>query len=720
MDLGSHKQAFAAGAPPADAALAADLHRALDPATPADPHAALDHVPHMIWVADALGGLIHWNIELAGFIGFPPDDPEVLARRADLIHPDDRAEARRCWADAIAARQAFECTFRIRHGDDYRWVHSRGRPRCDGAGTLVEWTGTFTEVQDAVQTEERLREVRTIRDNILGASSDCIKILALDGTLQQINDYGVKALELPSREAVVGTNWIEFWPRPVRRRAAEAVRTAAAGKVARFAGHALTVKGSDCWWDNVLTPIRDADGAPHSLLCISRNVTGQKRAAEGLRRTSECDALTGLPNRRSFERRLQRMIAHARDSATAVALVLIDLDHFKNLNDTLGHQAGDHLLRVLGRRLRAMAGDNTFIARLGGDEFAIVLGGCRGEADALAFAAAVERRNEEPVTFAGRCINGGLSIGCALYPRDAASARELFKQADTALYDIKAGGRGGVRLFNPSMMEAAEAKARQLDLARRAIQSQAILPHYQPKVSLADGRIIGFEALLRVTTPGGGLRMPGAIEAAFDEFDLATRISAQIQETVLADVAGWTAHGLDPGVVSINAAPVEFLRDDFAERLLARIERHRVDPARIEIEITERGLLDRGSPQVVRALAALTGAGVRIALDDFGTGNASLTHLREFPVTSLKIDKSFIKRMMNNLETLAIVQAIIRLGSALSIEVIAEGIEAPEQLHLLRESGCDVGQGYLFGKAMPAARIATGLREENWNFRRIA
>ncbi|MDE2404478.1 MAG: EAL domain-containing protein [Sphingomonadales bacterium] len=714
MDLAFHKDAFAARTRPVAAEIA-DVAATL--AVPRD-LSVLDDVPQMIWIADPDGGLIHWNAELARFVGFTLADPDALAWRKQLLHPEDRATARASWAAAIAAREAFSCTFRVRSNDGFRWVRSRGRPRLAPDGAILQWFGTFDEVHEAVLVEERLREVRSIRDNILEASSDCIKVLTLDGTLKQINDYGVAALELPSREAVIGSSWIEFWPKAGRRRAADAIRAAAAGKVARFAGHCFTLKGAECWWDNLLTPIRDADGRPESILCISRNVTGQKRAAEGLRRSSERDALTGLPNRRAFERHLKRVIASAREAGSNVALVLIDLDHFKNLNDTLGHLAGDHLLRVFGRRLRSLAGDRVSVARLGGDEFAVVLSDCRDEREALETAAAVMRRNEEPVTFGGRSINGGLSIGCAVYPRDAGSARDLFKLADIALYDIKAGGRGGAQLFNPSMMDAAEAKAQQLDLARRAIQHRMIVPHYQPKVSLDDGTVVGFEALLRLEMPGFGLGHPAAIAAAFNEYDLASRISAQMQDAVLADVAQWRAAGLDPGTVSINASPVEFLRDDYAERLLARIERHGVEPAVIEIEITEHGLLDRGSRQVMRALEALTAAGVRIALDDFGTGNASLTHLREFPVTSLKIDKSFIRRMMTNLETLAIVQAMIRLGSALSIEVIAEGIETPEQLHLLAESGCGIGQGYLIGKAMPAAQAAAGLRKRTWGFRR--
>ena len=683
--------------------------------------AEFDAIPQMMWISGPDGLGHQYNQLLLEFVEGPSAAPRDPTRTFDFtrhIHPDDYARLAACWREARTTGTDFELDLRLRHhSGEYRWLLSRARPRRDRQGQILRWYGTLTEVHEKVVAEQHLQEVRNVQNNLLQASSDCIKILELDGTLRQINDYGVNALQLDSREAVIGTSWCEFWPARARRSAQDAVRNAAAGRIARFSGQCFTANGEECWWDNVLTPIKDAHGTPQMLLCISRNITNQRRAAEKLRFTSEHDDLTNLPNRRSFERHLKYVISAARDSGGKVGLMLLDLDYFKHLNDTLGHLAGDHLLRTLARRLRTYSSPSSFVARLGGDEFAIIVSGNCSEQDLLELASDVHFRAEEAVTFGGHKINGGLSIGCAMYPRDATSARELFKLADTALYDLKAGGRGGVRMFNRQIMDLAQRTATELSMARRAIQDDLIVPHYQPKVDLRNGKVFGFEALLRWTLPGYGLQGPAALASGFNDYELATKIGIIMQDRVLTDLASWRAMGLEPGSVSINAAPVEFLRDDYAERLLGRIAHYQVPPTSIEVEVTEHGLLERSSRYVSRALEALKQAGVRIALDDFGTGNASLTHLQEFPVDTLKLDRSFVTRMMSDPETLAIVQAVTRLGPSLSIDIIAEGIESFEQFCTLKDAGCNFGQGYLFGRAMPASEIVDRLRHDRWAFK---
>ena len=288
---------------------------------------------------------------------------------------------------------------------------------------------------------------------------------------------------------------------------------------------------------------------------------------------------------------------------------------------------------------------------------------------------------------------------------------------DTALYDLKASGRGGIQMFNSRMMEAAQRTATQLLLARTAIRDDAVEPYYQPKVRLATGEIAGFEALLRWWSPGEGIQPPSSVAEAFNDYELSTKIGGLMQSRIFADMSAWLHRGLLLPPVSINAAPAEFLRDDYAERLLDRLHEFRIPPSLIEVEITEHVFLERRSEQVVRALELLKLAGARIALDDFGTGHSSLSHLRDFPVDVLKIDRSFVSRMLTKPRMLAIVQAITKLGPSLSLDIVAEGVETPEQLHALRDTGCEFGQGYLFGKAMHAAEVARRLATENWPFK---
>jgi diguanylate cyclase (GGDEF)-like protein len=393
-----------------------------------------------------------------------------------------------------------------------------------------------------------------------------------------------------------------------------------------------------------------------------------------------------------------------------LGLLLLDIDHFKHVNDTLGHPAGDHLLRTFAERVRSALRAGDFVARLGGDEFAIVLEGMGDRDDLVRIGEGIARRLKTPLRWEGRAISAGASIGGAVFPADAASANELLKNADTALYALKAEGRGGTKMFHTHMRASAQLVASQLSLGRFAVAEEACVPHYQPKVRLLDGTVAGFEALLRWQHPHRGLQLPTTIAESFKDYQLASAIGDQMQVKVAKDLAKWRAAGLDFGRVSINAAPAEFLRDDYSERLLARLDEAGLPPHFLEVEVTEHVFLESGREYVARALARLTDAGVRIALDDFGTGYSSLSHLRDFPVDVVKIDRSFVSGMVEDEEIAAIVTAVVELARSLSIEVVGEGVETEAQRRFLIERGCDVGQGYLFGRAADEDQVRTLLR----------
>ena len=261
-------------------------------------------------------------------------------------------------------------------------------------------------------------------------------------------------------------------------------------------------------------------------------------------------------------------------------------------------------------------------------------------------------------------------------------------------------------MFHNYMREEAQKAASQLSLARIAISEKSVEPHYQQKVDLGTGRIRGFEALLRWRHPRRGLQLPETVSEAFKDYELASKIGALMQRKIFSDMVRWRAAGIDFGRVSINAAPAEFLRDDFAERLLARLGEHGLEEKLVEVEVTEHVFLDRGAEYVARALNVLNKCGVRISLDDFGTGYSSLSHLRDFPVDVVKIDKSFVARMVDQADIASIVSAVLDLAASLDIEVVAEGIETEEQAELLRRRNCTLGQGYLFGRAVASEEVA--------------
>ena len=312
------------------------------------------------------------------------------------------------------------------------------------------------------------------------------------------------------------------------------------------------------------------------------------------------------------------------------------------------------------------------------------------------------RQGDAPVAFGGLTLRGALSIGCAMYPRDARDMSGLLKAADAALSDLKDGGRGRAQVFSQRMLDDATLVADQLRTAWDVVRRGVVVPYYQAKVRFDDRRIVGLEALLRWRDHDGTLRYPGRIAEAFNNFDLATRIADAMQEKVLADIAGWLRDGLPVVPVSINAAPVEFLRGDYAERLLGRLAHFGVPAALIEVEVTEHSLTARSAKEVAHALRTLTAAGVRIALDDFGAGHSSLVHLRDYSINVLKLDRNFVAGMMVDPSMAAIVETICALAPRLGLEVVAEGVETEAQAERLQPWGCRVGQGFLVGEALPA------------------
>jgi len=310
---------------------------------------------------------------------------------------------------------------------------------------------------------------------------------------------------------------------------------------------------------------------------------------------------------------------------------------------------------------------------------------------------AIAARLNQPVIIGGRVVSAGVSIGGAVFPRDATSALELFNNADTALYALKWSGRGGLSMFQSQMRQQAQRSASQLSLARAALSEETVVPHYQPQVDLRSGKITGYEALLRWIHPTRGVQGPDTVQEAFKDYELASKIGDLVQRRVVDDIRIWLDQGVHFGRVAINAAPVEFLRDDYAERLLEQAAKARVAPSFLEVEVTEHVFCERGADYVARALSLLSREGVRIALDDFGTGYSSLAHLRDFPVDVVKIDRSFVQRMTEDQEISAIISAVIGLAQSLSLEVVAEGIETELERRILQQKDCSHGQGYLFG-----------------------
>jgi diguanylate cyclase (GGDEF)-like protein len=436
-----------------------------------------------------------------------------------------------------------------------------------------------------------------------------------------------------------------------------------------------------------------------ALLWQRRRIAHSREQQEAgrLKWVSEHDPLTLLPNRRAFQSRLQAAALKAMDTGSSIGLLLVDLDHFKHVNDSFGHSAGDELLKVVSKRLAGALERNSFVARIGGDEFAIIVQGVEQDRELLTIGARICTAVKSPVAVGDRHVLVGASVGAAIFPRHAHCAGELINAADMALYALKHAGRGGTKLLDEGILQDARRTASQLSVARSAADDHRIVPHYQPIVDLMTREIIGFEALLRCND-SSVLQSSSVLHEAFADYELASRLADLMHRQVADDIASWTRAGLNAGKVSINAAPAEFLRDDYAERLLDTLAMRGVSADRIAVEVTEHVFVGRGADFVARAVAVLKQAGASISLDDFGTGYSSLSHLLDLQVDTIKIDKSFIDKVTDDGQASTIVAAIISLAKNLNITTVAEGVETEGQALLLHCIGCDQAQGYVFGK----------------------
>ncbi|MGO4571873.1 putative bifunctional diguanylate cyclase/phosphodiesterase [Microvirga sp. 2TAF3] len=462
--------------------------------------------------------------------------------------------------------------------------------------------------------------------------------------------------------------------------------------------------GSCRWFRARATPRLGGNGTVIRWYGTVEDIHDRKLAEEKLHWAAYHDDLTCLSNRRLFQECLEQALDQAERTGRKVGLLIMDLDHLKQINDRFGHDAGDALLKEFAKRLCSLVRTTDTVARLGGDEFAIILADVASKDEVVATAKAILARMQEPLRHDGKTLDCRTSIGGAISERST-EGENLQKQADLALYRCKAAGRGTFTMFHPAMREEAQKTTSALEVARNAVMFDRIVPFYQPKVALASGALSGFEALLRWHHPRLGVQPPEAIAAAFDDTDLGTAIGERMRFRVFSDIRNWLDAGLDIGRIAINASPAEFRHDDYAERVLEELGRSGVPMHCLEVEVTESVFLGRSAGYVERALRMLSAAGVTIALDDFGTGYASLTHLKRFPSDVIKVDRSFISDLEADAEGAAIVKAVLSLGRSLGIEVVAEGVETLAQASLLWEQGCGLGQGYFFGWPMAAETV---------------
>ncbi|AWM88089.1 bifunctional diguanylate cyclase/phosphodiesterase [Microvirga sp. 17 mud 1-3] len=439
----------------------------------------------------------------------------------------------------------------------------------------------------------------------------------------------------------------------------------------------------------------------------SQDGAGQDGSAwEPTRAHAPEDGLTGVYSRNHFQGRCAEAIARAEAAGSRLALILLGLDRFKDLNGSFGYQIGDDVLIDIARGLRALLGRNDAIGRFGGDEFALLVTDSPAREDVTSLAgrllevtAAIMRR------YLPR-LRSGASLGIALFPEHGRQVDELIQNADLALHRAKNEARGQAQIYAPHMRAAALGRLEQLAAFQRALEAGEIQPFYQPQMRLTDRRACGFEALARWVRPSGEILAPGQFQAALEDPDTSTLLGEHMLSAVSRDLQHWSKAGLPRCKVSVNAAAPELKRGDYPEKVAGLFAAQGIAPSQLTVEITESVLLDDRGADVAQTLGALRQLGVSIALDDFGTGFASLTHLKSYAVDQIKIDRSFIVHLATSPNDRAIVRATLDLAKRLGMQTVAEGLEDAAQLRCLQMLGCDQGQGFLFSPALPVDEAA--------------
>ena len=444
-----------------------------------------------------------------------------------------------------------------------------------------------------------------------------------------------------------------------------------------------------------------------AVLLALMDITERKRAEARLAFMAQHDGLTGLPNRNLLRSRMDEILQHTRRSADKVAVLVLGLDNFKAVNDTLGHGAGDKLLRAVAKRLRSTLREEDALARLNSDEFAIVQGGLVRPEDAVLLCKRLLEAIGDPFLLDGHSVVAGASIGIAMAPGDGDESEKLLKNADMALSRAKNDSRGTFSFFEAGMDARAQSRRKiEIDL-RDAIQNDVLRPDYQPLIDLSTGRITGFEALVRWPHSERGMISPAEFIPVAEETGLINALGGLMLRRACMDAALWP----DDVRVAVNLSPLQFRVGNLLSVVMDALKHSGLPARRLELEITETLLLEK-SGQVLATLHALRALGVRISMDDFGTGYSSLSYLRSFPFDKIKIDQSFVRDLGANRDAQAIVRSIISLGVGLGVTITAEGVETEAELSCLRAEGCHEGQGFLFSRARPNAEIVGLLKAQ--------
>jgi len=666
--------------------------------------AVLDNVPDGIVTIDAEGRIEGFNRAAERIFGWR--EAEVLGENVNMLMPADRrAEHDRYLADFRTTGES-DCL-----GIGFREVEGQRR---DGSVFPLELSTAEMEV------DGQRRFIGVVRDlsrrkaaeaeyaklaSAVAQTADSVVITDTTGVIEYVNP-AFERITGYSRAAAVGQT-----PRIVRsgkhsRPFYERLwKTILAGEVFRDVFINRRRDGTLFYEEKTITPMRDErTGEITHFISTGKDITERMQMEQRLHYLAHHDALTDLPNRVMFMERLQTALGRARRNRRLLALLFLDLDRFKQINDTLGHEAGDRLLQQVARRFRNVLRQGDTVARLGGDEFALLLEDLRESDEALPVIDKLMAAFTEPFEIDGHEYFLTVSIGAALYPQDGEASETLLANADVAMYRAKEEGRNKYRFYTTDMNARALERLALESKLRRALEQDAFVLHYQPKIDLETGAVSGFEALLRWQDPELGLVSPADFIPLLEETGLIVAVGQWVLRTACAQLRAWEADGHEGLHVAVNLSAVQLARDDVPARVAETLAEIGLAAERLELEVTETVIMN-DLEGTGAALERLRDLGVRLAIDDFGVGYSSLAYLKRFDIDSLKIDRSFVRDIATDEDDAAIVAAVVAMGRRLRLRVVAEGVETREQLRYLQDEGCREVQGFLFARPLPAEAV---------------
>ena len=642
--------------------------------------------------------------------GYDPEDL-LLNRRISyesITHPEDRHRIREEVTSGLQLRQRFDCEYRILHAcGEIRWVWERGAGVYDIRGSLVAIEGIVQDITERKESSQALREAERRYYNLFENAIEGIFRTTPDGQYLDANPALARIYGFDSPSQLIGTLKDirhQLYVDPSRRD--EFMRQVkSCGVVANFEAHIYRKNGEVIWIAENARAVHNETGHVVCYEGTVEDITERKLYQARIEQQANYDTLTGLANRSLLHDRLSQAILAASNYNTRLAVVFVDLDRFKFINDSLGHHVGDDLLRAMAERLKRSVRESDTVARLGGDEFVLLINGQR---DPDAVAQVLDRMLcdiAQPWSTPQGDFNVTCSMGVALFPDDGENAQTLLKHADTAMYRAKEKGRNNFQFFTAEMNALITERLELENKLRRALERQQFELYFQPRVDLQTRRVVGAEALIRWQVSEHEIVPPARFIPIAEETGLIAPIGKWVLRTACAQNKAWQDAGMEPFVISVNVSARQFRRENFASTVAEVLRDTGLEPRYLEIELTESAVM-HDAEQFIAMLDELNELGVQISLDDFGTGYSSLSYLKRLPVDRLKVDRSFVQDIVTDADDATIVRTIIALGHNLGLKVVAEGVENEQQIEFLRGNACDELQGYYFARPMSARDFA--------------